>query len=79
LEIQYSKSAMKSIKEMNNPYKSRIKTAIEKIPQGDIRKLQGYNNMYRLRIGDYRIIYKTTENGIYIDGVLPRGEAYKRL
>ncbi|MCI8403904.1 MAG: type II toxin-antitoxin system RelE/ParE family toxin [Clostridia bacterium] len=70
---------MKSIKEMNNPYKSRIKTAIEKIPQGDIRKLQGYNNMYRLRIGDYRIIYKTTENGIYIDGVLPRGEAYKRL
>ncbi len=79
MEIQYSKSAMKSIKEMNNPYKSRIKTAIEKIPQGDIRKLQGYNNMYRLRIGDYRIIYKTTENGIYIDGVLPRGEAYKRL
>ncbi len=79
MEIQYSKSAMKSIKEINNPYKSRIKTAIEKIPQGDIKKLQGYNNMYRLRIGDYRIIYKTMESSIYIEDVLPRGDAYKRL
>ena len=79
LEIQYSKSAMKNIKEINDPNKGRIKIAIEKIPRGDIKKLQGYNNMYRLRVGNYRIIYKTTETGIYIEGVLPRGEAYKKL
>lgn len=79
MEIQYSKSAMKSIKEINNPYKGRIKTAIEKIPHGDIKKLKGYNNIYRLRVGDYRIIYNTVKNGIYIEDVLPRGEAYKKL
>ena len=79
MEIIYSKPAVKSIKELNNHYKQRIKTAIENIPLGDIRKLQGYKNIFRLRVGDYRIIYKTTENGIYIEDILPRGSAYKRL
>lgn len=79
MEIEYSKSAMKHIKEINNPFKNKIKASIEKLPQGDIKKLQGYNNMYRLRVGDYRIIYKTTTNGIYIADILPRGGAYKNL
>ena len=45
MEITYSKPAVKSIKELNNPHKQRIKTAIENIPLGDIRKLQGYKNI----------------------------------
>lgn len=79
VEIKYSKSAMKSIKHLNEPIKSNIKIAIEKIPQGDIKKLRGYTNIYRLRVGDYRIIYKIISNGIFIQDILPRGEAYKRL
>jgi len=79
MEIAYSKQAFKSIRSINNPYKQRIKSAIEQIPRGDIKKLQGYKNIYRLRIGDYRVIYKVTEIGIYIEDVLPRGSAYKRL
>ena len=79
MEITYSKSAMKSIKYLNEPMKSHIKEAIEKIPQGDIKKLSGYTTMYRLRVGNYRIIYKAVLNGIFIEDILPRGEAYKRL
>ena len=59
--------------------KERIKKGIEKIPSGDIKMLVGYSNMFRLRIGDYRIIYKATPDGIYIEGILPRGEAYRNL
>ena len=51
----------------------------KKIPFGDIKKLQGYSNLYRLRIGDYRVIYEVWDEGIVIDAVLPRGEAYKGL
>ncbi|MCM1425679.1 MAG: type II toxin-antitoxin system RelE/ParE family toxin [Eubacterium sp.] len=43
------------------------------------RKKQGYSNLYRLRIGDYRVIYQTENDTIIIDAVLPRGEAYKGL
>lgn len=77
--IQYSKHATKSIKTIPSPMKDRIKIGIEKIPSGDIKMLVGYTNMFRLRIGDYRIIYKITSDGIYVQDILPRGKAYKNL
>ncbi|MCL2605154.1 MAG: type II toxin-antitoxin system RelE/ParE family toxin [Defluviitaleaceae bacterium] len=72
----YSKRAAKAINRINNPFKQNIKEAIENLPSGDIKKLQGYKNAYRLRIGDYRILFDM--NGkIEITDVLPRGAAYK--
>ncbi len=78
-EIIYTKKARKGIKSLDIRVKDRVKDGIEKIPLGDIKKLQGYSNLYRLRIGDYRIIYQMEHDTIIIDAVLPRGEAYKGL
>ena len=72
----YSKRAVKAINKINNPFKQNIKEAIEKLPAGDVVKLQGYKNAYRLRVGDYRILFDMDEK-IEITDVLPRGEAYK--
>jgi len=77
--IIYTKKAMKNIKSLDIRVKDRVKEGIEKIPFGDIKKLQGYSNLYRLRIGDYRVIYEIWDDEIIIDAVLPRGEAYKGL
>ena len=47
----------------------------------DIKKLQGYDNVLRLRVGTYRIIY-TVDNGKLIITVIDagnRGQIYKRL
>ncbi len=38
MNIIYSKQAMKSIKLLNEPNKSRIKVVIKKLPNGDIKK-----------------------------------------
>lgn len=75
----YTKKAMKNIRSLDVKLKDRIKAGIERIPFGDIKKLQGYSNLYRLRIGDYRVIYQMENDIIIIDAVLPRGEAYKGL
>lgn len=72
----YSKRAAKAISRINNPFKQNIKEAIEKLPSGDVKKLQGYKNSYRLRVGDYRILFDM-DGKIEIIDVLPRGEAYK--
>lgn len=77
--VIYTKKARKSIKSLDIRVKDRVKDGIEKIPFGDIKKLQGYSSLYRLRIGDYRIIYQMEHDTIIIDAVLPRGEAYKGL
>lgn len=52
---------------------------IEKIPFRDIKKLQSVDNGYRLRVGDLRVLFSIEDDIIYIDSIIPRGQAYKRL
>ncbi len=79
LDIGYSKQAVKYINSADKTTKKRLKEAIEKIPLGDIKKLQGIDNGYRLRVGDLRVLFSIENDTIYIDNILPRGQAYKRL
>lgn len=79
MQIEYSKNAVKYINVADRPTKRRLKEAIEKIPLGDIKKLQGVDNGYRLRVGDLRVLFSIEDDIIYIDNIIPRGQAYKRL
>lgn len=47
MQIEYSKNSVKYINAADKPTKKRLKDAIEKIPFGDIKKLQGIDNGYR--------------------------------
>ena len=79
MQIEYSKKAIKYINSADKPTKKRLKESIEKIPLGDIKKLQGIEDGYRLRVGDLRVLFSMEDNIIYIDNIIPRGQAYKRL
>ena len=79
MQIEYSKQAVKYINYVDKPTKKRLKEAIEKIPLGDIKKLQGIENGYRLRVGDLRVLFSLEDDIVYIDNILPRGQVYKRL
>ena len=77
MKLIYSRRAAKAISKINNPFKKNIKEAVEKLPAGDVKKLQGYRNAYRLRVGDYRILFDMHNGKIEIIDVLPREAAYK--
>lgn len=62
---------------MDTTTRRRIAKAIDKIPAGDIKKLKGQDG-FRLRVGDYRILFSSHGNAFFIKAILPRGEAYKR-
>lgn len=79
MRIEYSKKAVKYINSSDKTTKKRLKEAIEKIPLGDIKKLQGVDEGYRLRVGDLRVLFSMEDDKIYIDNIIPRGQAYKRL
>lgn len=79
MEIIISKTAEKNLRKMDRNMRDRILDGIKKIPKGDIKKLKGFNNDYRLRIGDYRILFTKIGNVINVIGIAPRGEAYKKL
>ena len=78
MDIQYSKLAVKTISVMDFQTKQRIKKGIEGIPLGDIKTLQGYQGLYRLRIGKWRIIFSyPDEDTILIEKIGTRGDVYK--
>ena len=73
----YAKRAAKDIKKLHNPDKQRIKIGIEKLPAGDVKKLKGCENLYRLRVGDWRIIFSYADKDtILIEEVDSRGDIY---
>ncbi len=76
-QIIYSKKAEKFLKKQDVPTRKRLVTAIGKLPQEEaIKKLQGTDG-YRLRVGDFRVIFDV--NGIIIDiiEIGNRGQIYK--
>lgn len=56
MEIKYSAQAVKFLAKLDYIIRERIQAAITDLPNGDIKKLQGRAG-YRMRVGDYRILF----------------------
>lgn len=73
----YQKILFLILKKQDKPTQKRIVTAISKLPlEGDIKKLQGVEG-YRLRVGNFRVLFDA--NGVIIDiiDIGNRGQIYK--
>ena len=75
--ITYKKCALKFLQKQNKKFANKIMQMINKIPQGDIKRLKGYNNLYRLRIGPIRVLFSINDNSIFIENIDNRGDVYK--
>ena len=74
----YSKQAGKYLDALGAPAQQRIRQGIAGIPHGDIKPLKGSPGDYRLRIGDWRILFAyAEENAVKIKKIGVRGEVYK--
>ena len=79
--IILKKRAKKFIDKLPKQEKIRLVTAIEQLPNGsDIKKMKGHDDLMRLRVGEYRVIY-TVDDGelvVLVIDVGNRGEIYNR-
>ena len=63
---------------MDTATKQRIRQGITGIPKGDIKKLRGHETLYRLRVGDWRVVFSYPDaETVLIEKISPRGDAYK--
>lgn len=78
-KIKITKKAEKFIKKQDINTQKRIIKAIMELPEGDIKKLKGIDSVYRLRIGDFRILFEKDDNKliIIIIDAGNRGQIYK--
>jgi mRNA interferase RelE/StbE len=70
-QIEIKPSASKELEKLPRQIIPRIITAINELgknpyPQG-VRKLTGFEHTYRIRVGDYRILYNIYEKRLVIE------------
>ena len=78
MKITYAKLARKSLDRLDGPTKQRIRRGIHGIPSGDIKRLRGNTDLFRLRVGDWRVLFSYPDTDtVLIERISPRGGAYK--
>lgn len=82
-EYEIKKKAMKFIQKQDKNQQKRIFEAVYALPlSGDIKKMKGEDCTYRLRVGDFRLLFelKPKTNEITLVNVTKadnRGQIYK--
>ncbi len=78
MRATYSTQAAKTIERMDAATKQRIRDGVSKIPAGDIVKLRGHTDLYRLRIGNWCVVFSYIEpDKVLVERIAPRGQVYK--
>jgi mRNA interferase RelE/StbE len=81
--IHWSRAAERDFRRLPPATRSRIIAAIERLAENpeivDIRPLVGEGDLWRLRVGDYRVLFlfEPLENAIIIAPFSHRRDAYR--
>ena len=81
-KVFLSRTAVSQLKTLNKKIEERIKTGIKNLENGpflarsgaDIKKLVSKSDppLYRLRIGDYRVIFFVIDKSVKVTEIFPR-------
>jgi mRNA interferase RelE/StbE len=74
--ITFARSARKELQSLSSDVAERLLRKIESLiinarPAGS-KKLSGSTDLWRIRVGDYRVVYKIDDNRFIVDVVVVR-------
>lgn len=78
--IEFKSTAVKDLQKIDSIDAKKLLNKIELLAdgfKGDIKRLTNYTPEYRLRSGDYRVLFELIENKIIIYRIKHRKDAYK--
>ena len=89
MNIEYSKDFEKSVKKLSGKMLDSVRGVIAEVKNAesikditDCKKLVGYRNVYRIRIGDYRAFFtfhvEIINDTVIFRYLVSRGEAYAK-
>lgn len=89
MNVDYSKDFKKSVKKLSGKMLDSVRRVVAEVKNAeslkevtDCKKLVGYRNVYRIRIGDYRAFFtfhiEIVNDTVFFRYLVPRGEAYDK-
>lgn len=79
-DVQFKPRAVKDIESLPARTQSKVIRDIEKMSdglKGDVKKLTDFTPEYRLRVGDYRVLFELENQSIVIYRVRHRRDVYR--
>jgi mRNA interferase RelE/StbE len=79
--IEFSPHAARDLKSLSREVAKRVMKKINTLHQGlvgDIKQLSNFRPAYRLRVGDYRVLFDIEGDTIIVYRIRHRREAYRR-
>ena len=87
LKVEYSKQFVKTTYQLTGKYKISLQGIISEIIRAkevsnitNCIKMIGFQNSYRIKMGDYRMIFilKVVDHVVFFELLLSRGEVYRK-
>lgn len=78
-QIEFKPRAVKDLESLSVENSQRILAKIERLKNnltGDVKRLTNFTPEYRLRVGDYRVLFEIEENRVVIYRIKHRNQAY---
>lgn len=81
-KVSYSRDAAKTLARMPANTARLIRSKLDQYaadPEGlanNVKAMQGAAGYYRLRVGDWRVIFTQTMEVVAVERIAPRGSAY---
>lgn len=89
MKVEYSKRFEKAVRKLSGKTLDSVRRVIIEVKEAkqisditDCKKLVGYENIYRIRIGDYRAFFtyhiRIVDDTVFFEYIVSRGEAYNK-
>ena len=78
--IQFKPRAVKDVEGLSSKFQLRVMKKIEEMIdnlKGDVKHLTNVTPEYRLRVGDYRVLFEIEGDAIIVYRIRHRREAYR--
>lgn len=82
-QLVHSRQAEKQLSKLTPQTALRLLNGCDRLTtnpypdQKHVKKLKGYKDLYRLRVGDYRIVFRITTNTVEIADVITKQDFQK--
>ena len=79
-DVQFKPRAVRDIEHLPSRIQGQVLARIEEMSndlKGDVKRLTNFTPEYRLRVGDYRVLFEVEEKAIVIYRIRHRREAYR--
>ena len=83
MQVVITPKAKSNLKKLNKVSQILIIERLKKlevgIPTIGVEKLVGYKNAFRIRVGNYRVVYRIIDRKIYVVLIGHRKDVYEKL